>query len=128
LVIDLPITVAWFSCSDSAHCKLKIHDGSGTCYGTVLVPCGGEIKFYCGADGSPDYAVTSGSDDNGFRDLLEESEEGTTDKEGAVSSLQVVRSGSSTIDTAFSSSTKGEGVEDGTTGGLRGATGSRRTV
>jgi hypothetical protein len=94
-------------CNYNSGCKVKIaepnDDGSG-CYGTVLVGCGGELKFYYGPDGSYEYSV------NGRRrrrrlDLAkttdaEEEEEAKAEVEGALSSSSLEAIGSDVADGA----------------------------
>jgi hypothetical protein len=52
-------------CNSDTACKLKLHGNSNddysrdSCFGTVLVSCGGYLEFYYGPDGNADYLVNN---------------------------------------------------------------------
>jgi hypothetical protein len=88
---------------DNSACKLKLVDDNDSCYGTVLVPCNDVLQFFFDENGNYEYAIVSGGG------------AGTDDGNGGPALVATT-----------SSTSSGKAVSDGTTSGLRGASGPNR--
>jgi hypothetical protein len=103
-------------------CRIKLGDDNDdanahSCSGYVNVPCGGELEFYYGPNGSQEFKIS-----NGRRSLMNEADAAKAVVAGALPSPSI----GAAADVATSME---ERVKDATSSSLRGgAKGSKRPV
>jgi hypothetical protein len=117
------------SCESSYGCKLKLQDTRDSCWGTVMVNCGGELDFYYGPNGEFEYRVYSnrrdlmmeaGPVEAGAVELSTSTRGGATNAGGSFSLEEAVKDVVTTTTTTTKSSS-GSSLRGG-------ATGSKRTL
>jgi hypothetical protein len=118
------------SCESSYGCKLKLQDTRDSCWGTVMVNCGGELDFYYGPNGEFEYRVYSnrrdlmmeaGPVEAGAVELLSTSTRGGATNAGGSFSLEEAVKDVVTTTTTTTKSSSGSSLRGG-------ATGSKRTL
>jgi hypothetical protein len=104
-------------------CRIKLGDDNDdanahSCSGYVNVPCGGELEFYYGPNGSQEFKIS-----NGRRSLLNEADAAKAEVAGVLPSPSM---GGGAADVASSLEDR---VNDATSSSLRGgAKGSKRIM